>query len=211
MTIIACLHAAESNIAVFEQALPLAGAGAVRLLHHVESELLARATAAGEVTREIAEATRHILQQLCQQADVVIVTCTTLGVVASDSRLFSKPVLRVDAVLAGVASRCEGHIAVLCTAPGTLASTRQLFETCIAPDRLSVTLVSEAWERFTRQDSAGYHQQIAASARQCLAQSPGCIVLAQSSMTGAEALFDSPVPVLTVPSASLRAALDAVT
>ncbi|MCX8960188.1 hypothetical protein EHW64_03080 [Erwinia psidii] len=209
MATIACLHGAESNIAVFEEALSALADSQTRLIHRVESELLASAIAVGKVTGMIADAVRRIVQELCGQADAVLITCTTLGVVAKDACLFSKPVLRVDAVLAEAASRYEGNIVVLCSAPATLASTRELFSTFVADDRLSVALIPKAWDFFMQQDIAGYHRKIAAYARQYMHTSPGCIVLAQSSMTEAARQVDAEVPVLTVPRASLLAAIAA--
>lgn len=210
MIVIACLHAAESNIGVFEEGRGALGDSEIRLIHRVENELLSGAMAAGKVTEAITADTRQIVQELCAQADAVIITCTTLGVVAEDAQSFSKPVLRVDAALAEVASGYEGQVVVLCSAPTTMTSTRELFSAFIAEERLSVALVPQAWARFMQQDISGYHQHIATSIRRYLHNAPGCIVLAQSSMAGAAQEIDSDVPLLTVPSVSLLAVVNLV-
>lgn len=160
MTIIACLHAARSNIEVFEQALGALGYEDVQLLHRVESELFDQAIAQQHVTPEIAAATRQAIEELCQQADAVIVTCTTLGVAAYEVA-FSKPVVRIDATLAKIASRYHGTILVLCTASSTLASTTQLFSAFIPGERLVIELIPRAWAWFNQGDIDGYHQEIA--------------------------------------------------
>lgn len=207
MTIIACLHAARSNIEVFEQALTTLDYDDVELLHRVESDLFAQTQGEQGVTPEIVAATRRAIEELCQQADVVIVTCTTLGVAVWEAE-FSKPVLRVDATLAKVASRYHGTILVLCTAQSTLESTTQLFSAFIPGDRLYVELVPRAWAWFNQGDINGYHQQIADYIQQRPECALGCIVLAQASMSGAEKLVNSTLAVLSGPQVSLQAALD---
>lgn len=209
MTIIACLHAARSNIDVFEQALIALEYDGVQLLHRVESELFAETQEAGGVTPEIIDATRAAIAELCQQADAVIITCTTLGVAAWQAE-FSKPVLRIDATLAKVAARYHGTILVLCTAHSTLQSTTQLFSAFIPGERLHVELVPRAWAAFNQGDVAGYHQEIARYIQQRPECALGCIVLAQASMCGAEKLINSTLAVLSGPQVSLQAAIDAI-
>ncbi|WP_158781384.1 hypothetical protein [Pantoea sp. BAV 3049] len=210
MAIIACLHAARSNIDVFEEALQTLDYEDIQLLHRVESELLASAIEANEVTPAIADTTRQIIEEMCQHADAVIVTCTTLGAVAWDAKQFSKPVLRVDASLAKVASRYHGSILVLCTAESTMGMTTHLFTAFIPGDRLSVELIPRAWAFFNAGDIEGYHQQIASYIQQRPECSLGCIVLAQTSMAGAEKYITSTLAVLTGPSVSLQAAIETI-
>lgn len=209
MTIIACLHAARSNIEVFEQALDALGYEDVQLLHRVEGELFDRAIEQQQVTPEIAAATRQAIEELCQQADAVIVTCTTLGVAAYEVP-FSKPVVRIDATLAKIASRYHGTILVLCTANSTLASTTQLFSAFIPGERLVIELIPRAWAWFNQGDIDGYHQEIAHYIQQRPECPLGCIVLAQASMSGAERYINSTLAVLSGPQVSLQAALDAI-
>ncbi len=208
MTIIACLHAARSNIELYEAALHALDFDEFQLLHRVESELLEKAIEAREMTPEIEAATLQAIDELCQQADVVIVTCTTLGVVAWQAERFTKPVLRVDATLAKAASNYHGSILVLCTAHSTLASTTHLFEAFIPGDRLMVELVPRAWAYYNAGDISGYHQEIAHYLQQRPDSALGCIVLAQSSMAGAEKYINSTLSVLTGPAVSLQAAIE---
>lgn len=210
MATIACLHAARSNIAVFETALRALDYEEIELLHRVESELLDKAIEAKAVTAEVEEATRRAIHELCEYADVVIVTCTTLGVIAWDAKQFSKPVLRVDATLAKMASRYHGNILVLCTASSTLESTTHLFEAFIPGERLAVELVPRAWASFNSGDIEGYHKEIAHYIHQRPDSALGCIVLAQVSMTGAEKYINTTLAVLTGPQVSLQAAIEAI-
>ncbi|WP_428946092.1 hypothetical protein ACQK5W_09140 [Pantoea sp. FN060301] len=210
MAVIACLHAARSNIAVFEEALRALDYEDIELLHRVEEGLLASAIEASEVTPEIAGATRQAIEELCQHADVVIVTCTTLGVVAWEANAFSRPVFRVDAMLAKAASRYHGSILVLCTAHSTLPSTTHLFEAFIPGDRLAVELIPRAWALFNAGDTEGYLREIAHYIQHRPECPLGCIVLAQASMAGAEKYINSTLAVLTGPGVALQGAIEAL-
>lgn len=98
---IACLHTAESNIAVFEKAAANLGLPVGTLRHAVRADLLLAAEKTGYVTEEIAGETQSVLRELSQTADAVILNCSTLGpsaVVLADA--LPVPVLRVDAALA---------------------------------------------------------------------------------------------------------------
>lgn len=210
---IACLHASESNIAVFEQSLPPRAAGKMSLFHQVEAQLLAAAEQAGAVTPELLDKTRQVIARLCQQADAVIVTCTTLGIAAADAALFSKPVLRIDAALADSASVASSKLMVLCAAPTTMDSTRQLFQQRqTASQQLIIECVPDAWPLFHAGDTDAYHRHIAAYADQQLALQPDidCLVLAQSSMSGAAGLIRMPVNILSGAQTSLQAAINLI-
>lgn len=209
MAIIACLHAANSNIEIFEQALGALDYDDIQLLHRVESDLFDRALAENAVTPEIITATRQAIAELCEQADAVIVTCTTLGVAVWEAE-FSRPVLRIDATLAKYASRYHGTVLVLCTASSTLDSTTRLFSAFIPGERLVVELIPRAWAWFNQGDIAGYHQVIADYIRDRPECALGCIVLAQASMSGAAALVNSTLAVLSGPQISLLAAIDSL-
>lgn len=209
MTVIACLHAAQSNIEVFEQALNVLDEDDIQLLHRVEGELFAQTQLEQAVTAPVISATRKVIEELCQQADAVIVTCSTLGIAVWDAQ-FSKPVLRIDATLAKFASRYHGTILVLCTAQSTLESTTRLFNAFIPGDRLYVELIPRAWAWFNQGDIAGYHREIAHYIQQRPDCALGCIVLAQASMSGAEKWINSTLAVLSGPQVSLQAAIDAL-
>jgi len=210
MATIACLHATRSSIEVFEETLRTLDYDGIQLLHRVESELLAGAVEGREVTPAVAASIQQIIAEMCQHADAVIVTCSTLGEVVWDEKQFSKPVLRVDASLAKVASRYHGSILVLCTADASMAMTTRLFSTFIPAERLCVELVPRAWAWLNNNDITEYHREIARYIQQRPESPLGCIVLAQISMAGAEKYINSTLAVLTGPSVSLQMAIEAV-
>ena len=76
---ITCLHTAQSNNAVFDAALAAAGLTGVTLRHEVRADLLAAAERAGGLTRQIEQRTAEALRGLSDGADVVLLTCSTLG------------------------------------------------------------------------------------------------------------------------------------
>ena len=207
MAVIACLHAVRNSIDVFEEALRDLDYPDVQLLHRVENELFEQVLAQKEVTDDVIQATRQAITELCEQADVVIVTCASLGMAVWQAE-FSKPVLRIDATLAKVASRYHGNILVLCTAQSTTEYAAHLFSAFIPGDRLQVEMVPRAWAWFNQGDIAGYHQVIADYIRERPDGSLGCIVLAQASMCGATKLIHSTLAVLSGPQVSLQAAID---
>jgi hypothetical protein len=86
------------------------------VLHHmVRADLLAAAENAGGLTSEIADKTRAELLSLAEDADAVILTCSTLGpAVDGIDAVSSKPILRTDAALATTAAQRGGKIVVLC-------------------------------------------------------------------------------------------------
>ncbi|MCH8168109.1 MAG: Asp/Glu racemase [Proteobacteria bacterium] len=192
---IACLHTAESNVAIFEAARP----EGVSLGHAVRPDLLAAAEAEG-LTPAIAAATAEALGALGKDevADAVLLTCSTLGPAAE-----AAGALRADAALAEAAT-AGGTVEVLCTAPATLATTAELFGAAAGRTgaRLTIRLVPGAWALFQAGDHAGYAALIARDAE---ASRADVVALAQASMAPAAQLTARPV--LTVPAAALAIAL----
>ena len=191
---IACLHTAESNVAIFEAARP----DGVSLSHAVRPDLLAAAEAEG-LTPAIAAATAEALGALRDGADAVLLTCSTLGPAAGPAGA-----LRADAALAEAAVSGGGTVEVLCAAPATLTATAELFGAAAGRTgaRVTIRLVPGAWRLFHEGDHAGYAELIARDAE---ASRAGVVALAQASM--APAAQRTARPVLSVPTAALAAAL----
>ena len=191
---IACLHTAESNVAVFEAARP----DGVRLSHAVRPDLLAAAEVEG-LTPSLVAATAQALGALRDGADAVLLTCSTLGPAAGPAGA-----LRADAALAEAARAGGGTVEVLCTAPSTLTATAELFGAAAGRTgaRVTMRLVPGAWRLFQAGDHAGYAALIA---RDAAASRAGVVALAQASMAPAAQLTARAV--LTVPAAALAAAL----
>ncbi len=191
---IACLHTAESNVAIFEAARP----DGVSLSHAVRPDLLAAAEAEG-LTPAIAAATAQALGALRDGADAVLLTCSTLGPAAGPAGA-----VRADAALAEAATAGGGTVEVLCSAPGTLTATAELFGAAAGRSgaRVTIRLVPGAWHLFHAGDHAGYAERIARDAE---ASRADVVALAQASMTPAAQLTARPV--LTCPQAALAAVL----
>ena len=190
---IACLHTAESNVAIFEAARP----DGVSLTHVVRPDLLAAAEAGG-LTPEIAAATARALNVLRDSADAVVLTCSTLGPAAG-----AAGALRADAALAEAAVAGGGAVEVLCAAPSTLAATAALFGAAARRTgaRVTIRLVPGAWALFHAGDHAAYAERIARDAE---ASRADVVVLAQTSMAPAAGLTERAV--LTCPGIALAAA-----
>jgi hypothetical protein len=207
---IACLHTAQSNIAVFETAAQQLGLAAGTLRHAVRADLLAAAESAGGLTAEIAEATQQALLALARDADAVVLTCSTLGpCVESMPAATNTPVLRVDAALAAAAVRTGGTVVVLCAVETTLAPTRRLFAEAAKASNatVEVRLVPGAWALFKAGDQSGYLAAIAKAAEDAYAEGTGIVALAQASMATAGGLVRARPAPLSSPTAGLAAAL----
>jgi len=198
---IACLHTAESNVAIFDAARP----DGVRLNHTVRPDLLAAAEADG-LTPAVAAATAEALTGLGVGADAVLLTCSTLGPAAG-----AAGAIRADAALAEAAVADGGTVEVLCAAPSTLTATAELFAAAAKRTgaRVTVRLVPGAWDLFHAGDHAAYAALIA---REAEASQAGVVALAQASMTPAAALVAETQGqvVLSVPQSALGAALAGV-
>ncbi len=217
MPLIACLHTAGSNIAVFDGALAASGlaAGGVRLRHHVRPGLLRATEAAGVLTPEIARQAREALRDLARDADAVLLTCSSLGP-AVEGIAADAPVLRVDAALATEAVRGGGRVVVLCAVPATLEPTGKLFRAAAQATgaTIVVQLVPGAWDLFTSGDRDGYLRMVAQAADDAAGNAAGgaagtdvTVVLAQASMAGAAAM--AACRPLAGPGVGLRAAAQA--
>lgn len=205
---IACLHTADSNIAVFAEAC---ADPAVALSHTVRADLLTAAEQAGGVTSEIAARTADALTRLSLNADAVLLTCSTLGPVVEEVAVSaSAPVLRVDAALAAAAMLAGRRVVALCAIETTVAPTRRLFEEAAAANSAAVEirLVPGAWKAFKAGEIGDYHAMIAAAADRAYRDGAHVVALAQASMAGAAVLCREGRP-LTSPAAGVAAARQA--
>ena len=186
MRFVACLHTAESNIALFEAVKP----ASIILNHTARAELLREAEAAGGMTGPIATRTRDALAAL--SGDAVLLTCSTLGPAAKP------PAQRVDAALAEAATRQGGWVVVLVALQTTLAPTRAIFaEGAERQDAtVEICMVPDAWAAFRAGDLARYHALVAAAAA---AEGAAQVALAQASLAPAAALFSARRPLTNEP------------
>lgn len=209
---IACLHTADSNIQVFDAALQELDMKGVELRHSVRADLLAAAEQAGGLTPEIAERTAGVLRSLCEGADAVFLTCSTLGPAAEAAAMAaSVPVVRVDDTFAREAVRGGGKVAVLCAVQTTMEPTRLLFEKEARATGAEVVMhfVPGAWDVFKAGDGCRYLSMIAAAADEAFQDGAAQVVLAQASMAGAAKRATSERAPLTSPTVGLAAAIEA--
>jgi hypothetical protein len=207
---IACLHTAESNIAIFDAALRELALGAVALRHHLRADLLAAAERAGGLTAAVADETADVLGKMCSGADAVLLTCSTLGPAAdAAANGASGPVLRVDAALARQAAKDGGKVVVLCAVTTTLEPTRLLFEDAARATgaEIVVRLVPGAWDLFKAGDRDGYLALIAQAADDAFGEGARQVALAQASMAPAASLTSSARRPLSSPTAGLAAVI----
>jgi hypothetical protein len=102
MLVIACLHTAASNVAVFDAALASLPVAALELRHEVRPDLLR------EPNEAALEEAAGALEALAPGADAVLLTCSTIGAAVERARA-PCPVLRADAALAEAATRGGGQ------------------------------------------------------------------------------------------------------
>lgn len=197
---IACLHTADSNVAVFDEA---AGTLGLVLRHHVRADLLADAERAGGLDAALAARTRAVLRELAADGDAVLLTCSTLGPCADP------PVLRVDAALAHAAVAGGGSVVVLCAVATTMAPTEALFRQAAAETgaTIEIRLVPGAWDAFKSGKPLRYAALIAEAAEAALAAGADRVALAQASMAGSLRLLARDGRVLASPLIGLQATL----
>ena len=202
---IACLHTAQSNVAVFEAAARGLG---VSLSHVVRDDLLFSAEAQGGLTPDIKRQTADALLAMTRGADVVLLTCSTVGPGAEEAAPQSDvPILRTDTALAEAAVKSGHHwCPYLCAVSTTVDPSRALFEAAAIGTgaRIEVRQVDPAaWTAFRSGDQKRYLEIVAAAADAALAEGADVVALAQASMAGASALtqgnvISSPVAGLTM-------------
>lgn len=171
---IACLHTAESNAPLFDEAAAALG---VEVTHVVRADLYRRAIAQGGADEAILSETAAALSEL--QGDVVLLTCSTIG--AAAARVGAH---RVDAALAEAAVKDGGVVEAFVTTPTTIETTRALFEGHAAATgaTITVTLIDGALDAFLAGDLTEYAAIIAAVANRSGAD---VVALAQASMAPA--------------------------
>jgi len=208
---IACLHTAESNIAVYEAAAKALGLPDGMLRHHVRADLLLAAEKVGHLTDEISAETAALLWHLAEDADAVVLNCSTLGPAASlVSARAGAPIIRADAMLAEEAVKAGGKVIVLCTVETTISPTTALFEAAAKATgaEIEVRLVPGAWAHFRAGNLSAYLASIAGAVCAANSEGPVTIAFAQASMTDAAHLLpeDHPQP-MSGPATALAAAV----
>lgn len=208
---IACLHTAESNIAVYEAAAKALGLPDGTLRHHVRADLLLAAEKVGRLTDDISAETAALLWHLAEDADAVVLNCSTLGpAVSKVAGSAAAPIIRADATLANEAAKAGGKVIVLCTVETTIAPTSALFEAAVKATgtEIEVRLIPGAWAYFRAGDLSAYLASIADAVSAANSEGPVTIAFAQASMTDAARLLPEGCPQpMTGPATALATAM----
>ena len=205
---IGCLHTAESNMALFDAARDGLD---IQLVHNVRPDLLEATEREGGLTGAVAAETIWALRQLEDEADAVILTCSTLGPAVDLVPEARVPWIRADAALADLAVVGARHLAVLCAAETTLVSTTELFNAAAARlgahPQIDVWLVPGAWDAFKDGNIALYYLMLAEAANAAYSGGADVVAFAQASMAGAALDAQHGIP-LTSPRAALERAVE---
>lgn len=208
---LALLHTSPLHIPVFD-ALRDEDHQGLELRHFVDEELLARARREGP--EAVAGAVRAALDEaVAEGARAVLCTCSTIGAVAEAAGAHvGVPVLRVDRPMAAAAVAAGPRVVVAATVESTLKPTVALVEEEARrtgrPVDVRTLFVDGAWARFEAGDIEGSARLVAAAAD--AVTDADAIVLAQASMTPAQHLTTTAVPVLSSPRPGLAAGAAAV-
>ncbi|MEV5789205.1 aspartate/glutamate racemase family protein [Streptomyces sp. NPDC052192] len=205
---LALLHTSPAHIPVFD-ALRDEDHPGLDLRHFVAEDLLARARREGPDA--VADDVRALLgEAVADGARAVLCTCSTIGAVAERTDA-GVPVLRVDRPMAAAAVAAGPRVVVLATVASTLEPTVALVEgeARRAGRRVEVrtVLVDGAWALFEAGDTDGCARAVADAAD--AVTGADAIVLAQASMTPAQGLTTTAIPVLSSPRRGLAAAASA--
>jgi hypothetical protein len=211
---IACLHTADSNIPIYEDAARQLGLPAGALHHHVRADLLLTAERLGGLTSDIVMETADVLQCLARDADAVVLNCSTLGPAASEAAANAAvPIVRADGVLAEEAVKAGGKVIVLCTVETTIGPTTGLFESAAEATgaAIEVRLIPGAWALFRAGNQPAYLASIAKAVEAAHGEGPVTVVFAQASMTDAAQLLpENSAQPMSGPTTALAAALSKI-
>ena len=204
---VALIHTSPSMIPVFK---PLAGEllpAGTNVFNMVDESLLCDIIACkGCPPATARRLVGHVLSAEQAGADVVLVTCSSMGRAVEAARALSAAtVLRVDEPMADRAVSTGERIGVIATLPSTLEPTVDLIQrrAADADKRIEMTarVVDGAFDAVMRGDGAT-HDRLVGEALRELAQQVQVIVLAQASMArvvDALPTADRKVPVLSSP------------
>ena len=159
-------------------------AASTSIRHIVAPRLLERTLEAGHLEQATINQLRKLVDEGAGDADLVMVTCSTLGP-AVDQLAPTRPTLhRVDAAMASLAVTVGGRLGVLTTLESALAPTSELLlrtasqKGCII--ELTQVLCDGAFEAFSRGDHDRHDEQVREGLSD-LALSVDAIVVAQGS------------------------------
>ncbi|MFF6786935.1 aspartate/glutamate racemase family protein [Streptomyces sp. NPDC012510] len=158
-----------------------------KVLHFVDSDVLAAVVRDGEVSPASTQRMVHLAQAAqAAGADVIFSACSSVGpAIDVARRLVSVPIVKIDDAMAASAVETAGAIGVLATVPTTLPPTRALVEEKARAAGRDITvqerLCEGAFSVLMSGDRDGHDAMVLDGAR-ALAKEADVIVLAQASM-----------------------------
>lgn len=215
---VAMIHTSPTMVPVFK---PLAGEllpAGTSSFNVVDESLLRDIIRDGRCEPATAQrVVGHVLSAVSAGADVVLVTCSSIGRAVEAARpLTSAIVLRVDERMADRAVAAGSRIGVIATLPSTLEPTVALIRdrTALAGRSASVepVLVEGAFPAVIAGDGAT-HDRLVGAALADLAKRVDVVVLAQASMARVVDSLDAsqkPVPVLSSPRLAMEQVAEVV-
>ncbi|WP_405149803.1 aspartate/glutamate racemase family protein [Sphaerisporangium sp. NBC_01403] len=207
---IAFVHTVTALAPVFED-LAQSGIAGVNTRHILDEALLGAATAEPGLAfdRAVTALQRHVDSAVAGGADVIVVTCSTLGP-ATDviSATREVPVIRIDRPMARQAIRYR-RVGVIATLESNRAASRAIIEQTAAQEGRSVRVIDRLCDGAFEHLQAGRSDRHDEAVRRAVADISAevdVVVLAQATMAGALDGADVPVPVLTSPAAAVAEA-----
>ncbi len=190
----------------------------VEVSHVVDEALLGEAIAAGRVPEATAERLDRIVGNAVDDgADLVLVTCSSMGPVVDEIAARGVPVLRVDEALADRAVSLGNRIGVIATLSTTLEPTADLVRRrAIAAGRPDgsvwiVTRVVDGAFSALKGGDLETHDQLVRAALRDLLPDVDVVVLAQASMARVAATLEeadtADTPILASPRLGVERAM----
>lgn len=181
------VHTSATLVPLFQQ-LTNDHLNQVETFNIVDDSLIKDVIKKGELKKNTAaRVVRHIQAAEDAGADVILVTCSSIGVaIETAATLSSVPVIRVDQAMADEAVKISDKIGVIATLPTTLEPTTDLVRrrALLANKEVSISskLCEGAFEALMS-GNAAKHDDMVASALKELMKEVDVIVLAQASMS----------------------------
>ncbi|MEZ5399158.1 MAG: aspartate/glutamate racemase family protein [Bryobacteraceae bacterium] len=176
-----------------------------RVFHMVDESLIKNTIADGSMSRATARRVYRMIESAGDAgADVILVTCSSIGAAVALARPFMDvPVVRIDEAMAEQAVTLGSRVGVAATLSTTLGPTLDLLEATAAAAGRSVELTpclcEGAFEAVVAGDTAT-HDRLLSAALADLVTKVDAVVLAQASMARvADAMPAGAAPILSSP------------
>ncbi|WP_281227904.1 aspartate/glutamate racemase family protein [Flavobacterium aquiphilum] len=209
--ILGFVHTSATLVPLFQQ-LSSEFLNGVETFNIVDDSLIKDVIKKGKLMpNTAARVVSHVQSAEAAGADVILVTCSSIGVaIETAATLSSVPVIRVDQAMADEAVQISNKIGVIATLPTTLEPTSDLVRRRAELAGKNVTISSKLCEgafEALMSGNAAKHDEMVANALKELMKEVDVIVLAQASMArvvdGLSA-DEKVVPILASPAIAMK-------